>query len=209
MLGGGLLALALLAVWVQASGDSTAAHGPDGPTAQARVEQAEPAPGGMVGGGELPVMPIDAAQLEAQQSSAMARLTSDARMEAGRSVDVTGRPDYVSEVEWAMLKGVAAQHGHPEAELSRLVQLLHFNKQLERWEALGTGGASPVRRDLANWLLGEMPERVRRGELSLAEAQGKVRGLVPDAEPAGPARSDRLTQEWARLQAAASAKPRG
>jgi len=90
VLGGGLLALALLAVWVQASGDSTAAHGPDGPTAQARVEQAEPAPGGMVGGGELPVMPIDAAQLEAQQSSAMARLTSDARMEAGRSVDVTG-----------------------------------------------------------------------------------------------------------------------
>ncbi|WP_294636306.1 hypothetical protein [uncultured Aquabacterium sp.] len=211
VLGVGLLTLAMLSVWMYTSPSGLLVREAGIPAARAQAAPTDsPALHGRSSApGPQSLAPLDAVQLEAQQAAAVARLSSQPLRRSEHHAVVTSRPDYVSDVEWAMLKGVAGQHAHPEAELTRLVHVLHFHKQLERWEKLGPGDPLPLRRELAEWVLAEMPERVRRGDLGIAEAQARVRGLVRDAESGEAARTDRLTLEWGRLRAAAAAMQGG
>lgn len=109
------------------------------------------------------------------------------------------RPAFVSEMEWEMLKAVSQQHAAPEKELTRMVNFLRFSKQLELWESMPKSEDAAKRQSLANELLEDLPNRVRLGELELADAQGKMRALVQDAEVNEKDRARRMTAENTRL----------
>lgn len=115
--------------------------------------------------------------------------------------EIKERPAFVSEMEWEMLKAVSQQHASPEKELTRMVNFLRFTKQLELWESMPKSEDPAKRQILANELLEDLPNRVRNGELELADAQGKMRALVQDAEANDKDRARRMTAENTRLSA--------
>lgn len=113
--------------------------------------------------------------------------------------EIKERPAFVSEMEWEMLKAVSQQHAAPEKELTRMVNFLRFTKQLELWEGMPKSEDPAKRQIVANELLEDLPNRVRNGELELADAQGKMRALVQDAEVSDKDRARRMTAENTRL----------
>jgi hypothetical protein len=112
---------------------------------------------------------------------------------------VTQRPAFVSEMEWQMLQGVAQQHPRPSEELSRLVNSLRFNKQVEAWEAMSPKTDAARRQVLANELLADLPQRLTNGDTDLPGARQLQAALLVDAEPDASARQRRATQEARRL----------
>ncbi len=118
---------------------------------------------------------------------------------------IKDRPAFVSALEWQMLKGVSQQAGDPDRELTRLVNFLRFNKQLELWEGLSQSPDKARRKALAEQLMAELPTRITNGEMDLTEAKRILTGLLNDAEPDAQARSKRAATETARLAATASA----
>lgn len=154
---------------------------------------------------------MTAAQIEAETKVLQAR-----QQEATRALEtqpvlkplvgpIAQRPAFVSELEWQMLKGVSQQAGDPERELTRLVNALRFNKQLELWEGLSQSPDKARRQALAEQLIGELPARITHGEMDLTEASRILSGLLHDAEPDAQARGRRAAAERARLAAVASA----
>jgi polyhydroxyalkanoate synthesis regulator phasin len=85
-----------------------------------------------------------------------------------------------------------------------MVHFLRFNKQLERWEGLNSGGGDPVlKRSLASALVTDLPIRVQQGDVTASEARALLMRLLPDAEPNASAREARLGDTMDRVQAAA------
>lgn len=80
------------------------------------------------------------------------------------------RPEFVSLIEWAMLKAVAHNHDDPVHELTRLVNFLRFSKQLEIWQAMTASADQAHRAELATGLLTELAQHVANGDLDAAEA---------------------------------------
>lgn len=115
------------------------------------------------------------------------------------------RPSFVSALEWQMLKGVSQQAGDPDRELTRLVNFLRFNKQLELWEGMSQSPDKARRKELADQLIGELPVRINNGEMDLTEAKRILTGLLNDAEPDAQARGKRAAAETARLASTADA----
>lgn len=115
---------------------------------------------------------------------------------------VTERPDFLSIMEWEMLKSVAQQHADASAQLTRMVNFVRFTKQLELWESLPV--QDPRRATLANELLDDLPNRVRHGDMDIKEARSKVAMLAAAAESTDEARARRQGVEQARLDAAAA-----
>lgn len=115
------------------------------------------------------------------------------------------RPSFVSALEWQMLKGVSQQAGDPDRELTRLVNFLRFNKQLELWEGMSQSPDKARRKELADQLIGELPVRITQGEMDLTEAKRILTGLLNDAEPDAQARGKRAAAETARLASTADA----
>lgn len=146
-------------------------------------------------------MPKDLPTAVAQQSAAANEVRKQPVIKpiAG---EIKERPAFVSEMEWDMLKAVAQQHATPGKELTRMVNFLRFTKQLELWESMPKSEDAATRQTLANELLEDLPNRVRHGELELADAQGKMRALVQDAELNDKDRARRMSTENARLVAA-------
>ncbi len=104
---------------------------------------------------------------------------------------VKERPEYVTTMEWTLLKGVADANVHPDQELNRLVNFLRFNKKLELFESL-PGAQAPARRmALGEQLIQELPTRVRNSEMDLKEAQRVLNVLLPGAVPDEQARAKR------------------
>ena len=77
---------------------------------------------------------LDPQQLEAEQ-----RAAADAALtlagEPPLAGKLTERPEFVSRIEWQILKAVAATQQNSEQELLRLVNYLRFSKQLEWWQS--------------------------------------------------------------------------
>lgn len=111
------------------------------------------------------------------------------------------RPAFVSEIEWAMLKGVADQNAQPAAELTRLVNKLRFMKQLELWQSLTHANDVAKRRVLAEQLLDELPQRVASADLDKPEARKLQASLLKDAVSDEGARRKRAEVEARRLNA--------
>lgn len=146
-------------------------------------------------------MPKDLPAAAAQQSAAVNEIKRQPVIKPITG-EIKERPAFVSEMEWDMLKAVAQQHTTPDKELTRMVNFLRFTKQLELWESMPKSDDAAKRLTLANELLEDLPNRVRLGELELADAQGKMRTLVQDAELNDKDRARRLSAENARLVAA-------
>lgn len=106
------------------------------------------------------------------------------------------RPDYVSEIEWQVLQGVAAQSRDPARTLATLVAKLRFSKQLELFRS---GAAGVPREALAAQLLADLPAQVAAGSLARDEALRLLPLLIEPLAPDPAARAARLQQERARL----------
>lgn len=108
---------------------------------------------------------------------------------------VTERPGYVSEVEWYILREVAAQGPDPDATLTRLVNKLRFSKQVELWQQ-ATGAQ---RTALAQQLLADIPSQVKQGDLDRATAQQLQAQLLGELVSDPVQRRTRLAEEAARI----------
>lgn len=157
--------------------------------------------------------PMTAAQIEAETHSLVAK-----QQEAAKELEktpglppITGpvreRPSFVSELEWQMLKGVTQQAGDPDKEMTRLVNFLRFNKQLELLEGMHNSPDKAKRKELADQLLQELPVRITNSEMDMKEATRIMNELLGDAELEPQARAKRATAESARLAKAEAAKP--
>lgn len=184
-----LVLLAIVAVLRLIAGPSPDA----GPVPQAHAADAAGTAGAA---GDAPANPArSAAGLEAGQRAAQAAAVRDAGREAPPASPAE-RPDYVSEVEWQVLQGVAARSADPEREMQRLVAKLRFSKQLDAWRA-STDAAE--RRLLATRLLDELPAQVQRGDYARADAERLQQELLVVLEPEPTARAARAERERARL----------
>lgn len=150
-------------------------------------------------------MPKDLPAAVAQQSAAVNEIKKQPVIKPITG-EIKERPAFVSEMEWDMLKAVAQQHATPDRELTRMVNFLRFTKQLELWESMPKSEDAAKRQTLANELLEDLPNRVRHGELELADAQGTMRALVQDAEVNDKDRARRMTAENTRLSTAGKAR---
>ena len=150
---------------------------------------------------QLPIeMPATAAGLVAQQVASTQALERTPHLK-----DISGpvkeRPEFVSEVEWMMLKGVAQQNPAPEAELTRLVNKLRFMKQLELWQAMEHSSDMAKRQLLAEQLLDGLPQRLANADLDKPEAQKLQASLLKDAVSDEQVRKKRAEAEARRLVA--------
>lgn len=149
--------------------------------------------------------PVSADEMSAQQSvQAQQEVAAQAAaLQLGQkpvSGPVSIRPDFVSEMEWQVLQGVADQaaaRGLDRAkEMTRLVNDLRFNKLLEQW---GASTQATTRHALAGQLLDELPAHVGAGELDHAAARKLQQQLLADVLSDPEARAARAEQEAARL----------
>jgi hypothetical protein len=139
--------------------------------------------------------------IKAQQAQASAAMESQLTPEPVAAAPMT-RPDYISDMEWTMLQGVANQAKDPQAELTRLVNSLRFNKQLEMWQDLPADADPGKRATLARALLDDLPERVKMGNFGLNDAKTMAEQMVKDVEPNEAKHAARLKKEHKRLEAA-------
>lgn len=177
-----------------------------------RVTDASPGASSQVMAAQVPASStVTAAQIEAE-----AKVMQERQQEAAKELEkqpglkpivgpIKERPSFVSALEWQMLKGVSQQAGDPDRELTRLVNFLRFNKQLELWEGMSQSPDKARRKELADQLIGELPVRITQGEMDLTEAKRILTGLLNDAEPDAQARGKRAAAETARLASTADA----
>lgn len=135
--------------------------------------------------------PAQVEEMQQQAALAAAEATGLAPLHA----PVTARPAYVSEVEWYILREVAAQGPDPEATLARLVNKLRFSKQVELWQQ-ATGAQ---RRALAQQLLADIPSQVEQADLDRATAQQMQARLLDELVADPVERRTRLAEEAARI----------
>lgn len=135
--------------------------------------------------------PAQVEEMQQQAALAAAEATGLAPLHA----PVTERPAYVSEVEWYILREVAAQGPDPEATLARLVNKLRFSKQVELWQQ-ATGAQ---RRALAQQLLADIPSQVGQADLDRATAQQMQARLLDELVADPVERRTRLAEEAARI----------
>jgi|GEM_PF-681412 len=109
---------------------------------------------------------------------------------------VTERPDYVSPVEWQVLKAVASQEADSDQALARLVYKLRFSKQWELWQSSQAG----VQRDaLARQLLEDIPQQVASRDLARGDAQQLQQQILTQLYPDAGLRQQRLAEEAERI----------
>lgn len=114
---------------------------------------------------------IEPELMKAQQAQA-ARAAIKAKPIDG---NVSQRPEFVSEVEWEVLKDAAGNNPEVEKELTHLVNKLLFYKKREAWIAPTTDAAR--RRVLAGELLAMLPAQVGEKAVDPAFAEKMERDL--------------------------------
>ena len=144
------------------------------------------------------------ASIKAQQAQASAAMEGQLTPEPVTTAPMS-RPDYISDMEWTLLQGVANQAKDPQAELTRLVNSLRFNKQLEMWQDMPADADPAKRQMLARALLDDLPERVKAGNFGITDAKGMADKMVSDLETNDTKRAARLKKEFKRLDAAEAA----
>jgi hypothetical protein len=114
-----------------------------------------------------------------------------------------GRPSDFSPEDWAALKEAMSKTPNPAAELERVVKYLRFQKGFEQWQSLQGSADTAKRRQLAQILLDQVPERLQQSEVTFSEAQMLQLALVADLEPNEGLRKQRLEALQDQLKAAA------
>lgn len=142
--------------------------------------------------------------IKSQQAQASAAMESQPTPEPVVAAPMT-RPEYLSDMEWTMIQGVANQAKDPQAEMTRLVNAVRFNKQLEMWQDLPADADRAKRQTLARALLDDLPERVKAGNYGVVDAKGMAEKMVADIEADDTRKASRLKKEFKRLDAADAA----
>jgi hypothetical protein len=114
-----------------------------------------------------------------------------------------GRPSDFSAEEWTSLKDAMAKTVNPQAEMTRVVAYLRFQKGFDQWQTLKDSPDAALRQQLAQRLMDQVPERVSQGEMTMGEALMLSTALLNDVESTDDARKQRLEQVQAILTAAA------
>lgn len=148
--------------------------------------------------------------LDADQAAALAqqKSASDAALQAVGEAPYRGaineRPAFVSPIEWQILQAAARQKPDSQQALTRMVNQLRFEKQLEIWQQWPAEGAPAKRDALAQQLLQELPERVANQETSVDDARQLQKALLATLVADPQQRAARQAEEAARLPRAHS-----
>ena len=137
-------------------------------------------------------------QVKAQQLAAAAAAAQDVGVPELKG-PITERPDFVSPVEWQILKGIAGQSGNPDQQLTRMVNNLRFAKQQEIWEKMAGSPDVEKRHALAQQLLNAIPARVNNHDMNRAQAQQLQAALLEDLISDPAERRQRLAEEAKRI----------
>ncbi len=113
-----------------------------------------------------------------------------------------GRPSDFSPEDWAALKVAMSKTPNPRAELERIVKYLRFQKGFEQWQSLDASGDLAKRRQLAQRLLEQVPERLKQSEMTYGEAMLVQSALLADLEPNEELRKPKLEALQEQLKAA-------
>lgn len=141
---------------------------------------------------------LDAATVNAQQVAA--NTAAENALDTGElKSPITARPDFVSPVEWQILKGVSLQSDDSDAALTRLVNNLKFAKQQASWETLAGSKDVDKRHALARQLLRAIPARVANHDMNRGQAQQLQQTLLQDLISDPELRRQRATEEAKRI----------
>lgn len=113
-----------------------------------------------------------------------------------------GRPSDFTPEDWAALKEAMSKTANPRSELERVVKYLRFQKGFEQWQSLQDSPDASKRRQLAQRLLEQIPDRVKQAEVTMGEAQMLATALWTDLEPNEDVRKQRIEQALSALNAA-------
>ncbi|MDF1763564.1 MAG: hypothetical protein P1U57_09160 [Oleibacter sp.] len=108
------------------------------------------------------------------------------------------RPEFISPVEWMMLNSVADQNPDPQAELTRLVNLVRFNKQIELLDNVTEQEQRVV---LTEAILNQLPKRIENQEMSIEKAQSVQLKVIENLYSDPQKVRERAAQEAERIGA--------
>ncbi len=106
-----------------------------------------------------------------------------------------GRPSDLSEADWNSLEAALKRQPNAKAEATRIVGYLRYQKAFETWQNLDEQRDARKRRQMAEALMSELPERMKSGEFTLVEATLMGVVLVADMEPDEAKRTQRA-EAW-------------
>lgn len=135
----------------------------------------------------------------ARQQEQAARAVEHQLGEPELSGPVSERPDFVSPIEWRVLKSVAADNADSDRELTRLINRIRFAKLRERWDKLKGGNHADERHAIARQLLADIPRRVDQQEMDISQAQQLQQQLLADLISDPEKRRQRAAEEAKRI----------
>lgn len=90
-------------------------------------------------------------------------------------------------------------HPNAKAEAARIVSYVQYHRAFEGWQGLDEQKQARERRQLAEGLFKELPERLKSGEFTLMEAALMGAVLIAEAEPDEARRTQRVEAWQAQL----------
>jgi hypothetical protein len=98
------------------------------------------------------------------------------------SLEADGRPVDVKESDWNALQAALKKHPNGQAEASRIVSFLRYQKAFETWQNLDEQRDAARRHEMARAIMSELPDRLRSGEFTLVEVALMGSVLLMDME---------------------------
>ncbi len=95
----------------------------------------------------------------------------------------------------ALEKSLGRAHPNAKAEAARIVGYVQYNRMFETWQGLDEQKQARERRQLAEGLFRELPDRLKSGEFTLMEAALMGAVLIADAESDEARRTQRV-EAW-------------
>ena len=108
-------------------------------------------------------------------------------------------PEGMTSAQWDLLRDQLKDHPQREAEIARVGAAVTYLSRLNRFRAQRqptSAEASPADRELAAWLLEQLPARIANREVSGSEGR-RLSGALLDALAATPAQRELATQALA------------
>lgn len=106
-----------------------------------------------------------------------------------------GRPSDLSEDDWSALEAALKKQANAKGEATRIVSYLRYQKAFETWQNLDEQRDARRRHEMAESLMGELPDRLKSGEFTLIEATLMGAVLLADLETDEAKRNQRV-EAW-------------
>ncbi|PCJ38564.1 MAG: hypothetical protein COA99_11765 [Moraxellaceae bacterium] len=144
---------------------------------------------------------LDLNKINAEQEKALEAVQRQVGVKE-TSGKISERPDFISPIEWRILKWVAEQKTNSDEELTKSVNHLRFAKQEELWDQMFASQDSEntvQRHALANQLLSSLPARVANQNVASSRAQRLQSKLLHDLVSDPDERRLRIAKEAKRI----------